>query len=49
MDEAVRCDVVGMMRQGRLIAEGKPKELMERTSTSNLEDAFMEFSWRDAA
>ena len=49
MDEAVRCDVVGMMRQGRLIAEGKPEELMERTSTSNLEDAFMEFSWRDAA
>ena len=49
MDEAVRCDVVGMMRQGRLIAEGVPDELMKRTSTSNLEDAFMEFSWRDAA
>jgi len=49
MDEAVRCDVVGMMRQGRLIAEGNPRELMERTSTSNLEDAFLEYSWRDAA
>jgi len=49
MDEASRCDVVGMMRQGKLIAEGRPEELMERTSTSSLEDAFLEFSWRDAA
>ena len=49
MDEAVRCDTVGMMRQGRLIAEGRPDDLMERTSTSNLEDAFLEYSWRDAA
>ena len=44
MDEAVRCDVVGMMRQGKLIAEGSPRELMERSSTTNLEDAFMAFS-----
>jgi len=49
MDEASRCDVVGMMRQGKLIAEGKPGELTERTSTSSLEDAFLEYSWRDAA
>lgn len=49
MDEAVRCDTVGMMRQGRLIAEGRPAELMEGTSTSNLEDAFLEYSRRDGA
>lgn len=49
MDEANRCDVVGMMRQGKLIAEGRPGELMERTSTASLEDAFLEYSWRDAA
>ncbi|MDQ1371664.1 MAG: transporter ATP-binding protein [Candidatus Thermoplasmatota archaeon] len=48
MDEASRCDIVGMMRQGKLIAEGRPEELMERTSTSNLEDAFLEYSWRDS-
>lgn len=48
MDEAVRCDLVGMMRQGRMIAEGGPRELMEDTSTSNLEDAFLEYSRRDA-
>ncbi len=41
MDEAVRCDVVGMMRLGKLIGEGTPKELMTRTSTSDLESAFM--------
>jgi len=44
MDEAVRCDVVGMMRAGRLIAEGAPDELLARTSTDNLEDAFLSFS-----
>lgn len=44
MDEAVRCDVVGMMRLGKLIAEGSPKELMEKTSTNDLESAFLSFS-----
>jgi ABC-2 type transport system ATP-binding protein len=41
MDEAVRCDVVGMMRLGKLIGEGTPKELMASTATSDLESAFM--------
>ncbi|MCU0851820.1 MAG: ABC transporter ATP-binding protein [Thermoplasmata archaeon] len=41
MDEALRCDVVGMMRLGRLIGEGAPKDLMERTATTDLESAFM--------
>lgn len=44
MDEAVRCDVVGMMRQGVLIAEGTPAGLLERTRTAGLEDAFLAFS-----
>jgi ABC-2 type transport system ATP-binding protein len=44
MDEAVRCDIVGMMRNGRLIAEGSPAELMQRSGTKNLEDAFLSFS-----
>jgi len=43
MDEAFRCDVVGMMHKGRLIAEGVPIELLNETGCSNLEDAFMEF------
>jgi ABC-2 type transport system ATP-binding protein len=41
MDEAIKCDVVGMMRLGRLIGEGTPRELMAATSTSDLESAFM--------
>jgi ABC-2 type transport system ATP-binding protein len=44
MDEAVRCDFVGMMRAGRLIAEGAPDEILARTSTDNLEDAFLFYS-----
>jgi len=44
MDEAFRCDVVGMMRGGRLIAEGSPEELMRATSTKNLEEAFLAYS-----
>ena len=41
MDEAVRCDIVGMMRLGRLIAEGAPMDLMESTESATLEDAFI--------
>ena len=44
MDEAVRCDLVGMMRLGKLIGEGTPKELMEKTSTNDLESAFLAYS-----
>jgi len=49
MDEANRCDVVGMMRQGKLIAEGPPSRLMASTSTSNLEDAFLASAGRGTA
>ena len=41
MDEAVRCDRVGMMRLGRLIAEDAPNGLMDATGAGNLEDAFL--------
>jgi len=44
MDEAVRCDRVGMMRLGRLIAEGRPDELMQQTGTKDLESAFISFA-----
>jgi len=49
MDEAVRCDIVGMMRGGKLIAEGTPKDLMAKTGTADLESAFLEFSRRAVA
>ena len=44
MDEAGRCDRIGFMHNGRLIAEGRPEELLEMTGTRDLEDAFMRFS-----
>jgi len=44
MDEATRCDVVGMMRLGELIAEGTPAQLMAGAAASNLEDAFMHYA-----
>jgi len=44
MDEASRCDRIGFMRSGKLIAEGTPDELLTLTGTQDLEGAFMRFS-----
>lgn len=44
MDEARRCDRIGFIRRGRIIAEGSPTDLLERAQTESLEDAFVEFS-----
>lgn len=41
MDEAVRCDIVGMMRLGKMIAEGTPDSLMKAAGATTLEDAFL--------
>jgi len=46
MDEAGRCDRIGFMHNGRLVAEGEPGELLQMTGTENLEDAFMSFTAR---
>jgi ABC-2 type transport system ATP-binding protein len=44
MDEARHCDRIGFMKSGRLIAEGEPDEILERSGTNSLEDAFLKFS-----
>ena len=44
MDEARHCDRIGFMRDGRIIAEGSPQELLELTHTDSLEDAFLAYS-----
>lgn len=49
MDEAVRCDTVGMMRAGDLIGEGSPRQLMEAASAVDLESAFLAFARRTVA
>ncbi|MGB2963332.1 MAG: ABC transporter ATP-binding protein [Anaerolineales bacterium] len=44
MDEAERCDRLGFMRQGKVLAEGSSAELRNRTDTNTLEEAFLIFA-----
>ena len=44
MEEARHCDRVGFMKDGGLISEGSSTELLNKTNTDSLEDAFIKFS-----
>jgi ABC-2 type transport system ATP-binding protein len=44
MDEANHCDRVGFMRDGRMIAEGRPDEILSASGMPSLEDAFLSFA-----
>lgn len=46
MDEASHCSRVGLLRQGRLIAEGAPSELKKKAGVESLEDAFLALARR---
>jgi len=41
MDEAARCHELVLVRAGRIVATGRPVELLARTGTDDLEDAFI--------
>lgn len=41
MDEAEKCDRLGMIRNGELIAVGSPEELKNNTNATSIEDAFL--------
>jgi ABC-2 type transport system ATP-binding protein len=41
MDEASRCDELLLMRDGRLLAQGTNNELLARTHTDTIEQAFL--------
>ncbi|HZS15713.1 MAG TPA: ABC transporter ATP-binding protein [Candidatus Dormibacteraeota bacterium] len=41
MDEAERCDRLGLLRFGRMLAEGTAAELKARAGSDRLEDAFL--------
>ncbi len=41
MDEAARCDLVGLIYQGRILVTDSPASIRERTASPNLEDAFL--------
>jgi len=44
MDEAERCDRLGLIRFGRLLAEGSVAELKAKAGVDRLEDAFLKLS-----
>ncbi len=46
MDEANHCSRVGLMKEGRLIAEDEPDKLKDSTNTESLEDAFLSLARR---
>ena len=41
MDEADRCDALLLLRDGRLLAQATPAELLARTGAERLDDAFL--------
>ncbi len=41
MDEAERCQRLGLIQFGRMLAEGTPNEVRARAGTNNLEEAFL--------
>ncbi len=44
MDEAERADRIGLMRQGKLIAQGTPEELLRQFNAKNVEEVFLKLS-----
>jgi ABC-2 type transport system ATP-binding protein len=47
MDEAMHCDKVGFILDGKLIAEGTPDDILQSTLTSSLENAFLKLSAKE--
>ncbi len=46
MDEAERCQRLGLIRLGKLLGEGSPNEVRAAAGTNNLEEAFLKLSGR---
>ena len=46
MDEARRCGRVGLLRRGKLIAEGAPEAIVRDAGATDLEDAFLKLAGR---
>ena len=48
MDEAERCQRLGLIRLGKLLGEGTPNEVRAAAGTNNLEEAFLKLSGRSS-
>jgi ABC-2 type transport system ATP-binding protein len=46
MDEAQHCDRVALLRQGQLLAEGTPADVVKSAGAKNLEEAFLALAKR---
>jgi ABC-2 type transport system ATP-binding protein len=46
MDEAERCQRLGLVQYGRILAEGSPDEVRAQAGTPNLEEAFLRLAGR---
>jgi len=49
MDEADRCDRLLLMRDGRIIADGTPLEIRQKTGADDIESAFLTIVEEDVA
>ncbi|HSS93102.1 MAG TPA: ABC transporter ATP-binding protein [Candidatus Dormibacteraeota bacterium] len=49
MDEAERCQRLGLIQYGRLLAEGTPAEVREQGGSNNLEEAFLRLAGEKVA
>ena len=49
MDEAERCQRLGLIQYGKVLAEGSPDEVRARTGTRNLEEAFLKLAGATAS
>jgi ABC-2 type transport system ATP-binding protein len=44
MDEADRCQRLGLIQYGKLLYEGSPAEIRAKAETQNLEEAFLKLA-----
>jgi ABC-2 type transport system ATP-binding protein len=49
MDEAERCQRLGLIQYGKVLAEGSPDEVRALTGTTNLEEAFLKLAGATAS
>jgi len=44
LDEAARCDRLGLMRAGRILVDGSPAQIREAAGTDDMDRAFLHFA-----